>query len=44
MGTCVNDLSLVCEAWWGDGGMWREDPYVYPKLFDRETYERGKGR
>ncbi len=44
LGTCVRDLSLVCEAWWGNGRMWEEDPYVMPKLFDRQTYETGQGR
>lgn len=45
MATCVRDLSLVCDAWWGDGRMWEEDPYVScRKLFDRRTYEHGKAR
>ena len=40
MGLCVKDLALVCQAWWVERHF-KVDPYVTPKLFDKETWEYG---
>ena len=41
MGRCVDDLALVCEAWWVEKMLVR-GPLCTPKPFDRQTYLHGR--